>query len=606
MAILENGFVFQPTLVCKPLFNDKNAFSGVKMVSESHHEALAAPPATTVAAAPPSNVTEPASPGGGGGKEDAFSKLKEKFMNELNKIPPHGGPQWSRDPPAACRGAGGYLKVAVTPWLEQAPVRNHDTMGSEAHTIAVPPWALIAIAIVAVLLILTCCFCLCKKCLFKKKNKKKGKEKGGKNAINMKDVKDLGKTMKDQALKDDDAETGLTDGEEKEEPKEVEKLGKIQYSLDYDFQNNQLLVGIIQAAELPALDMGGTSDPYVKVFLLPDKKKKYETKVHRKTLNPVFNEQFTFKVPYSELGGKTLVMAVYDFDRFSKHDIIGEYKVAMNTVDFGHVTEEWRDLQSAEKEETIAVFAEKHNMITDGETLQEKLGDICFSLRYVPTAGKLTVVILEAKNLKKMDVGGLSVRGWVKDNTLTYRDMFMASSKVYETKALVIPGEAGKYRAFEKLLGVARRNMLSCPDSIWFVSEAQDQIASPLLYQIGYLLYKFVADPYVKIHLMQNGKRLKKKKTTIKKNTLNPYYNESFSFEVPFEQIQKVQIVVTVLDYDKIGKNDAIGKVFVGYNSTGAELRHWSDMLANPRRPIAQWHTLQPEEEVDAMLAVKK
>ena len=42
--------------------------------------------------------------------------------------------------------------------------------------------------------------------------------------------------------------------------------------------------------------------------------------------------------------------------------------------------------------------------------LQNKLGDICCSLRYVPTAGKLTVVILEAKNLKKMDVGGLS--GW--------------------------------------------------------------------------------------------------------------------------------------------------------------------------------------------------
>lgn len=62
------------------------------------------------------------------------------------------------------------------------------------------------------------------------------------------------------------------------------------------FLSFQLLVGIIQAAELPALDMGGTSDPYVKVFLLPDKKKKYETKVHRKTLNPVFNEQFTFKV----------------------------------------------------------------------------------------------------------------------------------------------------------------------------------------------------------------------------------------------------------------------------------------------------------------------
>lgn len=68
---------------------------------------------------------------------------------------------------------------------------------------------------------------------------------------------------------------------------------------------------------------------------------------------------------------------------------------------------------------------------------------------------------------------------------------------------------------------------------------------------------------------------------------------------------QKVQVVLTVLDYDKLGKNEAIGKVFVGCNATGTELRHWSDMLANPRRPIAQWHTLQPEEEVDASLGLK-
>lgn len=46
-------------------------------------------------------------------------------------------------------------------------------------------------------------------------------------------------------------------------------------------------------------------------------------------------------------------MSVYDYDRFSKHDIIGEVKLAMNTVDLGQPIEEWKDLDSVEKEEVI-------------------------------------------------------------------------------------------------------------------------------------------------------------------------------------------------------------------------------------------------------------
>ena len=35
------------------------------------------------------------------------------------------------------------------------------------------------------------------------------------------------------------------------------------------------------------------------------------------------------------------------------------------------------------------------------------------------------------------------------------------------------------------------------------------------------------------------------------------------------------------------------GCVEVGCSSSKAELKHWSEMLANPRRPIAKWHTLK-------------
>lgn len=58
-------------------------------MSESRSEALAAAapePTAASSATAGSNTTSVASPGSGE-KDEAFSKLKNKFMNELNKIP---------------------------------------------------------------------------------------------------------------------------------------------------------------------------------------------------------------------------------------------------------------------------------------------------------------------------------------------------------------------------------------------------------------------------------------------------------------------------------------------------------------------------------------
>ncbi|EJW78511.1 hypothetical protein WUBG_10580 [Wuchereria bancrofti] len=103
-----------------------------------------------------------------------------------------------------------------------------------------------------------------------------------------------------------------------------------------------------------------------------------------------------------------------------------------------------------------------------------------------------------------------------------------------------------------------------------------------------------LSDPYVKIYLMMQKKRLEKKKTTIKMKTLNPYYNESFSFDVSPEKMQRVHLQVTVSDYDRVGSNERIGHVIIGSNANGVALKQWQDVLATPRRSVAQWHVLMP------------
>ena len=77
---------------------------------------------------------------------------------------------------------------------------------------------------------------------------------------------------------------------------------------------------------------------------------------------------------------------------------------------------------------------------------------------------------------------------------------------------------------------------------------------------------------------------------------INNYYKFDYNNKF-FTLFQKVTLVVTVVDYDRIGTSEPIGKVVLGCSAVGSELRHWSDMLASPRRPIAQWHSLKDPED---------
>lgn len=50
-------------------------------------------------------------------------------------------------------------------------------------------------------------------------------------------------------------------------------------------------------------------------------------------------------------------MQVFDFNRFSKHNIIGELRLQLCDVDWNHVIEEWRDLGAPAKFEVHTAAA---------------------------------------------------------------------------------------------------------------------------------------------------------------------------------------------------------------------------------------------------------
>ncbi|MCJ8742348.1 hypothetical protein PDJAM_G00080950 [Pangasius djambal] len=113
--------------------------------------------------------------------------------------------------------------------------------------------------------------------------------------------------------------------EEINEGDDAEERGRILVSLTYNSQQSQLIVGIVRCAHLAPMDANGYSDPYVKISLKPDmgKKVKNKTQIKKKTLNPEFNEEFSYEIKHSELAKKTLDISVWDYDMGKSNDFIG-------------------------------------------------------------------------------------------------------------------------------------------------------------------------------------------------------------------------------------------------------------------------------------------
>ncbi|XP_056140704.1 synaptotagmin-like protein 2 isoform X3 [Lampris incognitus] len=71
------------------------------------------------------------------------------------------------------------------------------------------------------------------------------------------------------------------------------------------------------------------------------------------------------------------------------------------------------------------------------------------------------------------------------------------------------------------------------------------------------------SDPYVKCYLLPDITKMGKRKTSVKKKTLNPTYNEILQFKVTMEVLRTQKLNVSVWHNDTFGRNTFLGEVDV-------------------------------------------
>ncbi|XP_056113497.1 protein piccolo isoform X5 [Rhinichthys klamathensis goyatoka] len=120
--------------------------------------------------------------------------------------------------------------------------------------------------------------------------------------------------------------------------------GEIQLQINYDKQLGNLIVHVLQARNLAPRDNNGYSDPFVKVYLLPGRgqvmvvqnasaENKRRSKHVQKTLNPEWNQTVIYKnILLEQLRKKTLEVSVWDYDKSSANDFLGEVLIDLSTT----------------------------------------------------------------------------------------------------------------------------------------------------------------------------------------------------------------------------------------------------------------------------------
>ncbi|XP_023184588.1 synaptotagmin-like protein 4 isoform X1 [Xiphophorus maculatus] len=83
---------------------------------------------------------------------------------------------------------------------------------------------------------------------------------------------------------------------------------------------------------------------------------------------------------------------------------------------------------------------------------------------------------------------------------------------------------------------------------------------------------RLVSNPYVKCYLLPDKSRQSKRKTSIKKNTINPVYNETIKYSIVRSQLVNRALLISVWHNGRLSRNAFLGEVQVPLDCRDIEL----------------------------------
>lgn len=105
------------------------------------------------------------------------------------------------------------------------------------------------------------------------------------------------------------------------------------------------------------------------------------------------------------------------------------------------------------------------------------------------------------------------------------------------------------------------------------------------------------------VYLQKNGKKMAKKRSSIKRSETSPTFNEAFIFSVPPHLLASVQLRVTLVyfpvgaEYLDFSQHQKIGHILLSREAHGKAGNHWNQMVTSLRKPITMWHALRRQHK---------